>query len=75
MVKSGEGEASRPQMLQMEMAQAGDAGQIATGIAGLGNQAASQRIGRALDTRPTIKVFPGQPCQVLLLKPLALPAI
>jgi hypothetical protein len=63
------------QMLQMEMAQAGGAGQIATGIAGLGNQAASQRIGRALDTRPTIKVFSGQQCQVLLLKPLALPAV
>jgi type IV secretion system protein VirB10 len=63
------------QMLQMEMAQAGGAGQIATGIAGLGNQAASQRIGRALDTRPTIHVFPGQPCQVLLLKPLSLPAV
>jgi type IV secretion system protein VirB10 len=63
------------QMLQMEMAQAGGAGQIATGMAGLGNQAASQRIGRALDTRPTIKVFPGQQCQVLLLKPLALPTV
>src|SRR5215510_2158944 len=63
------------QMLQMEMAQAGGAGQIATGIAGLGDQAASQRIGRALDTRPTIQVFPGQQCQVLLLKPLALPAV
>jgi type IV secretory pathway VirB10-like protein len=63
------------QMLQMEMAQAGGAGQIATGIAGLGNQAASQRIGRALDTRPTIKVFPGQQCQVLLIKELKLPVM
>src|SRR5262245_37423295 len=63
------------QMLPMEMAQAGGAGQIATGIAGLGNQAASQRIGRALDTRPTIKVFPGQQCQVLLIKELKLPAV
>src|SRR5215813_683413 len=63
------------QMLQMEMAQAGGAGQIATGIAGLGNQAASQRIGRALDTRPTIQVFPGQQCQVLLIKELKLPAV
>ena len=63
------------QMLHMEMAQAGGAGQIATGIAGLGNQAASQRIGRALDTRPTIRVFSGQPCQVLLIKALQLPAV
>ena len=63
------------QMLQMEMAQAGGAGQIATGMAGLGNQAASQRVGRALDTRPTIKVFPGQQCQVLLIKELQLPAV
>jgi type IV secretion system protein TrbI len=63
------------QMLQMEMAQAGGAGQIATGIAGLGNQAASQRIGRALDTRPTIKVFSGQQCQVLLIKALQLPSV
>src|SRR5215813_10266364 len=63
------------QMLHMEMAQAGGAGQMSTGIAGLGNQAASQRIGRALDTRPTIKVFPGQPCQVLLIKALKLPAV
>jgi type IV secretion system protein VirB10 len=63
------------QMLQMEMAQAGGAGQMATGIAGLGNQAASQRIGRALDTRPTIKVFAGQQCQVLLIKELKLPAV
>jgi type IV secretory pathway VirB10-like protein len=63
------------QMLHMEMAQAGGAGQIATGIAGLGNQAASQRIGRALETRPTIHVFPGQQCQVLLIQPLSLPAV
>jgi type IV secretory pathway VirB10-like protein len=63
------------QMLQMEMAQTGGAGQIATGIAGLGNQAASQRIGRALDTRPTIKVFSGQQCQVLLIKALQLPSV
>jgi type IV secretory pathway VirB10-like protein len=47
------------QMLQMDMAQAGRAGQIATGIAGLGNQAASQRIGRALDTRRPLKSFRG----------------
>jgi type IV secretory pathway VirB10-like protein len=63
------------QMLQMEMAQAGGAGQVATGIAGMGNQVAGQRLGRALDTRPTITVFPGQTCSVLLTKPLSLPAV
>lgn len=63
------------QMLQMEMAQAGGAGQIATGIAGLSSQATSQRLGRALDTRPTIRVFPGQPCHVLLTRELKLPAM
>jgi hypothetical protein len=51
------------------------AGAAATGMAGLGNRAASQRIGRALDTRPTIKVFSGQQCQVLLIKELKLPAV
>jgi type IV secretory pathway VirB10-like protein len=63
------------QMLQMEMAQAGGAGQVATGIAGIGNQVAGQRLGRALDTRPTITVFPGQTCSVLLTKSLSLPAV
>ena len=63
------------QMLQMAMAQAGGAGQVATGMAGLGNQAAAHRMGRALDTRPTMKVFPGQQCQVLLIKELKLPAV
>ena len=50
------------------------AGQIATGLrVGQSGGLATHRA--ALDTRPTIKVFSGQPCQVLLLKPLALPAV
>jgi type IV secretion system protein VirB10 len=63
------------QMLQAELAQAGGVGYVATGIGTSGNQAAQQRIGRALDTRPTIQVFPGQGCQVLLTKPLTLPVV
>jgi type IV secretory pathway VirB10-like protein len=63
------------QAMQMAMVDAGGAGQVATGIAGAANQVTQQRLGRALDTRPTITVFPGQGCQVLLTKPLALPAV
>lgn len=63
------------QLLQMEVAQAAGAGQVATGIAAVGNNVAQQRVGRALDTRPTIRVFPGQGCQVLLTKSLTLPAV
>jgi hypothetical protein len=40
-----------------------------------GSQATQQRLGRALDTRPTIRVESGQLCQVLLIKPLTLPAL
>ena len=35
----------------------------------------TQRVGRALETRPTIMVDSGQLCQVLLTKPLILPAL
>jgi type IV secretory pathway VirB10-like protein len=63
------------QALQLEAAGATGAGQVAAGIAATGNQATQQRLGRALDTRPTIEVDSGQLCQVLLTKPLHLPAI
>ncbi len=63
------------QMLQIGAAQAGPAGQIASGIGSTGNQATQQRLGRALDTRPTITVDSGQLCHVLLTKPLTLPAM
>ena len=63
------------QMLQLGTAQAGPAGQVASGIGGTANQATQQRLGRALDTRPTIEVDSGQLCQVLLTKPLHLPAM
>ena len=35
----------------------------------------TQRVGRALETRLTITVDSGQLCQVLLTKPLSLPAL
>ena len=63
------------QLVQLEAAQAGGIGQVAGGIAATGSQATQQRLGRALDTRPTITVASGQLCQVLLTKPLHLPAI
>jgi type IV secretory pathway VirB10-like protein len=63
------------QALQLEMAGAAGAGQVAAGISSVGNQAVQQRLGRALDTRPTIEVDSGQLCQVLLTKPLTLPAM
>ncbi len=63
------------QMVQLGAMQAGPAGQVASGIAATGNQATQQRLGRALDTRPTITVASGQLCHVLLTKPLTLPAL
>jgi type IV secretory pathway VirB10-like protein len=63
------------QALHMSMAQAGGAGQVASGISSYASQVGQQRAGRALDTRPTISVFPGQICNVLLMKPLSLPAM
>jgi type IV secretory pathway VirB10-like protein len=55
--------------------QAAGAGQVASGIASVGTQATNRVIGPALNTRPTIEVDAGQLCQVILLKPLHLPAM
>jgi hypothetical protein len=63
------------QALQVGLTQAGTIGQVASGIGGTANQATQQRLGRALDTRPTITVDSGQLCNVLLTKPLTLPAL
>jgi type IV secretion system protein VirB10 len=63
------------QALQLGLAQAGPTGQVAGGIGATGAQVTQQRLGRALDTRPTITVDSGQLCQVLLTKPLTLPAL
>jgi type IV secretion system protein VirB10 len=63
------------QALQTELASAAGVGQVAAGYGSVVNQALSPRIGRALDTRPTIEVDAGQICNVLLTKPLSLAAM
>jgi hypothetical protein len=63
------------QALQSSIAQASGVGQVAAGIGSLGNQAVTQRAGRAFDTRPTIEVDAEQLCNVLLTKPMYLPAL
>jgi type IV secretion system protein VirB10 len=63
------------QAIQTSLMQGAGAGQVASGIATYGNQATSRVVGRALDTRPTIKVHAGQLCNVLLIKELKLPAV
>jgi Bacterial conjugation TrbI-like protein len=63
------------QALQVSIAQAAGAGQVAAGIGSVGNQAVNRSLGRALDTRPTIEVFSGQQCNIILTKPLALTAM
>jgi len=63
------------QALQLQTATAGPLGAVGSGMTGTANQATQQRLGRALDTRPTIEVDSGQLCQVLLTKSLHLPAM
>jgi type IV secretory pathway VirB10-like protein len=63
------------QAMTMAMSDAAGAGQIASGYGSVINQALSPRLGRALDTRPTIEVDAGQICNVLLTQPLSLPAM
>ena len=63
------------QAMHIGLSQAAGAGQVASGIGSVANQAVNPRIGRALDTRPTIEVDAGQLCNVLLTKPLQLPAL
>jgi type IV secretion system protein VirB10 len=54
---------------------AGATGQVASGIASVGNQATNRVITPVINIRPTITVEAGQLCQVLLTKPLHLPAM
>jgi type IV secretory pathway VirB10-like protein len=54
---------------------AGASGQVAQGIASVGNQATNRVITPVINIRPTITVEAGQLCQVLLTKPLQLPAM
>jgi type IV secretion system protein VirB10 len=63
------------QALQTATGQAAGVGQMASGYGSVVNQALSPRLGRALDTRPTIAIDAGQICNVLLTKPLSLPAM
>jgi type IV secretory pathway VirB10-like protein len=50
-------------------------GVTVTGIGQYSGHLAQQRLGRAQDTRPTITAQSGEQCQVLLPKPLSLPAV
>jgi type IV secretion system protein TrbI len=61
--------------MQTAMTQASGAGQISSGLTTYGTQATNQVVRPMLNTRPTIEVDAGQLCQVLLLKPLHLPAM
>jgi type IV secretion system protein VirB10 len=63
------------QAMQTALAQEAGVGQVAAGYGSVVNQALSPRLGRALDTRPTIEISAGQLCNVLLTKPLSLPAM
>lgn len=62
------------QAMTAAAASAGGADAVITGIGQTGSQAVNQRVSRALDTRPTIRVFPGQRGIVLMTKPVDLPA-
>ena len=63
------------QALQTTTSQTAGVGQMAAGYGSVANQALGPRLGRALDTRPTIEVSAGQICHVLLTKPLSLQAM
>jgi type IV secretory pathway VirB10-like protein len=63
------------QAIVTEMGGATGSGAVASGIAGTTSQFGQQKLNRAIDTRPTIEVDAGSLCQVLLLKPLRLPAM
>jgi type IV secretory pathway VirB10-like protein len=61
------------QVLQQTVGRDG-AGPILGGIAREGHQVTQQRLGRAQDTRPTIRAQAGEACNIMVTKPLALPA-
>jgi type IV secretory pathway VirB10-like protein len=60
--------------MQVAVNNAAGAGQVATGIGTLGNQATTNIVQPYINTRPTIIVASGQLCNVLLIKPLQLAA-
>jgi type IV secretory pathway VirB10-like protein len=61
--------------MNVAMTEAAGAGQVASGIASVGNQATNRVIQPYINTRPTITVEAGQLGHVLLIKPLTLPAM
>jgi type IV secretory pathway VirB10-like protein len=63
------------QALQYQLGVNDPAAAIASGMAGSANQVGQMRIGPALNTKPTIEVDAGEPCNLLLVKDLKLPAV
>jgi type IV secretory pathway VirB10-like protein len=63
------------QAIQYQLGATDPAAAIASGMAGLANQVGHMRIGPALNTKPTIEVDAGEPCNLLLVKDLTLPAV
>jgi type IV secretory pathway VirB10-like protein len=63
------------QALQYQLGANDPAGAIASGMASSANQVGQMRIGPALNTKPTIEVDAGEPCNLLLVKDLKLPAV
>jgi type IV secretory pathway VirB10-like protein len=61
------------QAIQYQLGANDPAAAIASGMAGSANQVGQMRIGPALNTKPTITVEAGEPCNVLLIKELRLP--
>jgi type IV secretion system protein VirB10 len=61
--------------MNVAMTEAAGAGQVASGIASVGNQATNRVLQPYINTRPTITVDAGQACNVLLIKELRLPAM
>jgi type IV secretory pathway VirB10-like protein len=63
------------QAIQYQLGANDPMGAVASGLAGATNQAGQMRIGPALNTKPTIEVYAGEPCNLLLTKDLKLPAV
>ena len=61
------------QMLQQVVASE-NGGAIASGVVRQGNAVSQQRLGRAQDTRPTIVAHAGEIVNVLVIKPIRIPA-
>jgi type IV secretory pathway VirB10-like protein len=63
------------QAIQYQLGANDPAAAIASGMAGSANQVGQMRIGPALNTKPTIEVDAGEPCNLLLVKDVKLPAV